>query len=193
MAEKSDKKTGAVNKKKTVIFILLAVVLVALAVVSVYFATRSQKGAPVTTADGGNETVSEILNVTVPAPTEAPVSLKNYTFYIDTLKFDSKEEDGVTTLTAKNQGGAKMTVTPLKSTAYSEHCELLKSELGEGEKLPLDFENSGFGNSGEDSRAVAYCVDDKNGGCVEIRYTVPEGDTESREEFEIMLTMFKIL
>ena len=185
MADKTEKSP---KSKKQVIYIVAAVCLVAAAVVCVYFATRSNKGAPETTAEP-QQTAEDI---TVPQSTEPAAKTKNYTFYIDMLKYDSVEEDGVTKLTAKDGSGAVMTVAPVPK-AYAEYCEMLASELGKGEKLPIAAENSGFGNAADNASEIAYCVDDGNGGCIEIRYSVPEGDTAHRSEFEVMLTMFKIV
>ncbi len=183
MADKTENtpKTG----KKQIIYIVAAVCLVAIAAVCIFFATRSNKGVPETTVEP-QQTAEDI---TIPQSTEPAAKTKNYTFYIDKLKYDSVEEDGVTKLTAKDGSGAVMTVAPVASKSYEEYCDMLASELGKGEKLPIAFENSGFGNASE----IAYCVDDGKGGCIEIRYSVPDGGEKYAEEFEVMLTMFKIV
>lgn len=195
MADNTNKTENGGKKTKATIYVAVAVCLIAVAAVSAAIALRGNKGAPeesIPTHSEVEETVT-FGDISIPVATEKPEKTKNYTFYIDKIKFDSEESNGVTTLTAKDGSGAKMTVTPVEGTPYEERCAELKEELGEGKKLDIKFENAGFGNNSENAAEVAYCVDDTNGGFVEIRYTVPEGNTEYREEFEIMLTMFKIM
>lgn len=184
MADKTEKSP---KSKKQVIYIVAAVCLVAAAVVCVYFATRSNKGAPETTVP----VQSGETQVSVPQSTEAQPKTKNYTFYIDMVNYDAVEENGVTKLTAKDGSGAVMTVAPVASKSYAEYCDMLASELGSGEKLPITAENSGFGSAANGE--VAYCVDDGGSGCIEIRYSIPDGGEKYAEEFEVMLTMFKIV
>lgn len=134
-------------------------------------------------------------------PTEPTTSpYKNYAIFIDKKTFDFTEEKGVTTLVAKANDKVVMTVTPHLDKNYTEHCtELLNSfaPMGDSENLNIEQINSGYrsqtGDMDDDIITTVYCVDDGNGGCVEIKYQTPVSAQNYEKNFKILLSMFKII
>lgn len=162
----------------------------------------------ITTGDtatlGDTETSSEVIpeeSVTVPKPTEPTTNpYKNYTLFIDKKTFDYTEVQGVTTLVAKDNKNVKMTITPIKSQSYGEYCaELLDNygSMGESERLAIVNTNSAFqsqtGDKDSDIITTVYCVDDGEGGCIEIKYQTPVSAKAYAKTFQGLLTMFKVL
>lgn len=153
---------------------------------------------------GDTETSSEVTSeysVTVPKPTEPTTNpYKNYTLFIDKKTFDYTEVQGVTTLVAKDNKNVKMTITPIKNQSYGEYCaELLDNygSMGESERLGMVNTNSAFqsqtGDKDSDIITTVYCVDDGNGGCIEIKYQTPVSAKSYEKTFQGLLTMFKVL
>lgn len=139
--------------------------------------------------------------VTLPSPTEATTNpYKNYTLFINPIEYTITEEKGVTTAVAKGNSSVSMTVTPLPDKTYDEHCNdlsLTYGSMGEAQALQIASNNRGFrsqtGDMDEDIITTAYCVDDGEGGCIEIKYQTPVNAQSYSEDFEIFLTMFKVL
>lgn len=159
--------------------------------------TSAQNTAPVSTVP----MIPEAASVTVPKPTEGTTDpYKNYTFYIDKKMFDYTLEEGVTTLVAKDNSAVRMTVKPIKSQSYGEYCsELLDNygSMGKSERLDIKSTNSAFqsqtGDKDDDIITTVYCVDDGKGGCIEIKYQTPVSAKSYAENFEVLLSMFKVL
>lgn len=138
---------------------------------------------------------------TLPEPTEATTNpYKNYTLFINPIEYTITEEKGVTTAVAKGNSSVLMTVTPLPDKTYDQHCNdlsLAHGSMGEAQALQIASNNRGFrsqtGDMDNDIITTAYCVDDGKGGCIEIKYQTPVNAQGYSEDFEIFLTMFKLL
>ncbi len=134
-------------------------------------------------------------------PTEPTTNpYRNYAIFIDKKTFNFTEEKGVTTLVAKGNDKVIMTVTPLLEKDYTGHCaELLENyaSMGDSENLNIEQINSGYrsqtGDKDDDIITTIYCVDDGNGGCVEIKYQTPVSAQSYEKNFKILLSMFKIV
>lgn len=212
------------DKKKRNLIIVLCVAAVVIGVAAIAFAPFGRKATGdsdspkitgssevITTADENtvsNEPVNtsshadESTTFVVPLPTDPVVNPnKNYTFYIDKSVFDAREsDDGTTTLTAKENGSVKMTVTPVKDMGYKECCraaEKKHKKLNSSAALKIENTNSVYrsqtGDGDDDVITTVYCVDDNKGGCILIDCRVPVSATEYNETIEIMLSMFKVL
>ncbi|MBE6800521.1 MAG: hypothetical protein E7529_04885 [Ruminococcaceae bacterium] len=126
---------------------------------------------------------------------------KNYTLFIDKSVFESSEnDDGITTITAKDNGSVKMTITPVREMGYKECCRATEKnhkKLNSSEALKIENTNTVYrsqtGDSDSDIITTVYCVDDKKGGCIIIECRIPVNATKYMETIEIMLSMFKVL
>ena len=123
------------------------------------------------------------------------------TLFIDKTVFESEETyDGITTLTAKDNGDVKITITPVREMSYKQCCNATEKnhkKLDRSAKLDIKNTNTAFrsqtGESDSDIVTTVYCVDDNKGGCVIIDCRVPVGASQYSETIEIMLSMFKVL
>ncbi|MGN1315808.1 MAG: hypothetical protein ACI4VW_01980 [Acutalibacteraceae bacterium] len=210
------------DKKKRNLIIVLCVAAVIIAVAAIAFAPFGRKAtgesdspkitdsSEVTPTADENAAENETVNISpdgsisfvVPASTDSVVNPnKNYTFYIDKSTFDAKEsDDGTTTLTAKENGSVKMTVTPVRDMSYKECCraaEKKHQKLNSSAALKIENTNSVYrsqtGDGDGDIITTVYCVDDNKGGCILIDCRVPVSATEYNKTIEIMLSMFKVL
>ncbi len=137
---------------------------------------------------------------TEPSHTTAEMNFhKNYTLFVDARYFDYTEEKGVMKIVSKENKNVTMVITP-HNKSYSTLCdETLNfySELDSSYKLDITSENSVFrsqsGDMDDDVITTVYCVDDGNGGSVEIVQQIPVNAQSYAESFEIFLSMFKIL
>ncbi|MBQ8183757.1 MAG: hypothetical protein IJ025_07670 [Clostridia bacterium] len=138
----------------------------------------------------------EYPSVSVPKPTEPQIDLyKNYTFFIDKSVFDYTENEGVTTLTGKENSNVIITVTPYKSISYTSLCTKTAKSHPKDEKQPeLNTENlySAYHSDTNGTTTTVYCVDDGNGGSIRIKLERPTGADEYDKHFEILVSMFKV-
>ena len=148
------------------------------------------------------ENSSTDTSIAIPPSTDPIVNPnKNYTLFIDKTVFESSEnEDGVTTLTAKDNGSVKMTITPVRDMGYKQCCtatEKIHKKLTDSAKLKIENNNTAFrsqtGDGDGDIITTVYCVDDKKGGCIIIECRTPVNSTQYMETIEIMLSMFKVI
>ncbi len=216
------------DKKKRNLIIVLCVLAVIIAVVAIAFAPFGRKAtgnsdspnitdnSEITESVGESSSVavtetSEVsqtntttsdTSIFIPPSTDPQVNPnKNYTFFIDKTTFEATEnDDGVTTLTAKENGSVKMTVTPVKDMGYKECCraaEKKHKKLGSSAVLEIENTNTVYrsqtGDSDSDIITTVYCVDDNKGGCIVIECRTPVNATKYMETIEIMLSMFKVL
>ena len=214
------------DKKKRNLIIILCVLAVIIAVVAIAFAPFGKKATG--NSDSPNiSDVSEITQTTTEISTTAEVSEttettvlssettfavpsstdpiinpnKNYTLFIDKTIFESSENgDGITTLTAKDNGAVKMTITPVREMSYKQCCtatEKNHKKLSSSAALKIENTNTVYrsqtGDSDSDIITTVYCVDDKKGGCIVIECRTPINATSYMETIEIMLSMFKVL
>lgn len=145
--------------------------------------------------------ISEEPSFTVPkgtSPTTDPY--KNYTFFTDKSVFDSTVNMGVTTLVAKGNPNVKMTITPLNDVSYSQLCEDTKKShapVTDKDMLKIESLNSCYrsqtGDMDEDIVTTVFCIDDGKGGSIEIKYQYPLSAKEYEKNFDILLSMFKVL
>ena len=140
--------------------------------------------------------------IAIPPSTDPVINPnKNYTLFVDKTTFDvSENDDGITTLTAKDDGSVKMTITPVKDMSYRECCratEKKHKKLSSSEALEIENPNTAYrsktGNGDGDTITTVYCVDDDKGGCIIIECRTPVNVTQYMETIEIMLSMFKVI
>ena len=140
--------------------------------------------------------------IAIPPSTDPVVNPnKNYTLFIDETVFESNEkDDGSMTLTAKENGGVKMTITPVRDMSYKQCCRATEKnhkKLSSSANLKIGNTNSAYrsqtGDSDSDIVTTVYCVDDKKGGCIVIECRTPVGTNSYMETIEIMLSMFKVI
>lgn len=145
------------------------------------------------------EAQTELQNI--PSHTTAEMNpYKNYTLFVDVRHFDYTEEKGVMRIVAKENKNVTMVITPHRDTSYSELCEEtlnFYSELDSSYRLSITADNSVYrsqsGDMEDDVITTVYCVDDGNGGSIEIVQQIPVNAQGYEESFEIFLSMFKIL
>ena len=121
---------------------------------------------------------------------------KNYTLFIYKKVFISAESDGVTSIIYKSSKKAQMTITPLKGTSYSKLCEDASKEgkkISKYQKIYSKHLCSVYESKKEGVVERIYCIDDGTGSSIEIRYTYPENNKQIKEDFDILLSMFKVL
>ena len=213
------------DKKKRNLIIILCVLAVIIAVVAIAFAPFGKKATgnsdspnisdvseitQTTTEISTTTEVSETIETTistetafaVPSSTDPIINPnKNYTLFIDKTIFESSENsDGITTLTAKDNGAVKMTITPVREMSYKQCCtatEKNHKKLSSSAALKIENTNTVYrsqtGDSDSDIITTVYCVDDKKGGCIVIECRTPVNATSYMETIEIMLSMFKVL
>ena len=213
------------DKKKRNLIIVLCVLAVVIAIVAIAFAPFGKKA----TGDSDSPNISDVSEITqttteisttaeVSETTETTVSTettfvvpsstdpiinpnKNYTLFIDKTIFESSENsNGITTLTAKDNGAVKMTITPVREMSYKQCCtatEKNHKKLSSSAALKIENTNTVYrsqtGDSDSDIITTVYCVDDKKGGCIVIECRTPVNATKYMETIEIMLSMFKVI
>ncbi len=211
------------NKKKRNLIIVLCVLAVVIAIAAIALspfgrkATGNSDSPNITESSGITETVVESSSTSeksetsaestettfvIPSSTDPIVNPnKNYTFFIDKSTFEVTEnDDGETTLTAKENSNVKMTVTPVREMGYRECCRAAENKhkkLDSSAKLEIENTNTAYrsqtGDSDSDIITTVYCIDDNKGGCIVIECRTPVLATEYAKTFEIMLSMFKVL
>ena len=145
---------------------------------------------------------SENQNEAVSTTTQGVPSLsgKGYAILVDTTSFTfTEDENGITTITAKGNDKVKMTITPLSDVSYDTLCLdtlAFYGEMGESSALKIGSKNSAYrsqtGDKDDDIVTTIYCVDNGKGGSIEIRYETPVSADSYSEDFETMLSMFKV-
>ena len=214
------------NKKKQGLIIALCVIAVIVAIVAIALspfgrkatgnsdspniadvseltqATTTGTTVPSSQEATSQETSSADTTIIVPPSTNPVVNPnKNYTLFVDKTTFNvSESDDGSMTLTAKDNGTAKMTITPIKDMGYKECCRAVEKnhkKLGSSATLKIDNTNTVYrsqtGDGAGDTITTVYCVDDKKGGCIVIECRTPADATSYMETIEIMLSMFKVI
>ncbi len=211
------------DKKRRNLIIILCVLAVVIAIVAIAFAPFGKKATGdsdspnITDTPEITQTTTEFLTTSeqsesseistettfvIPPSTDPVINPnKNYTLFIDKTVFDySENDDGITTLTAKDNGSVKMTITPVREMSYKECCratEKKHQKLSSSAALKIENTNTVYrsqtGDTDSDIITTVYCVDDKKGGCIIIDCRTPVNATKYMETIEIMLSMFKVL
>ncbi len=215
------------DKKKRNLIIVLCILALVIAIVAIAFAPFGRKATSdsdspnitdasditettqittteSTSASEATETTADSTETTfvVPPSTDPIINPnKNYTLFIDKTVFDvSENDDGVTTLTAKDNGTVKMTITPVREMSYRQCCRATEKnhkKLNGSAALEIANTNTAYrsqtGDSDSDIITTVYCVDDDKGGCIVIECRTPVNATKYIETIEIMLSMFKVL
>ena len=189
------------NKKKCIITISaicgVVVLIVAIIVLLPYMEKLTGKNqAP----DGNSVSISQNENVSTTNGKPLVPNSKGYAILVDTTSFTSTEnEDGITIVTAKENDKVKMTITPLNDVSYDNLCLdtlAFYGEMGESSALNIGSKNSAYrsqtGDKADDIITTVYCVDNGKGGSIEIRYETPVSAESYSEDFETMLSMFKV-
>lgn len=136
------------------------------------------------------------VSVSVPQPTQ-PIDnpLKNYSIFINSYKFNYSEENGVTSAVAKDDDKVKLTVTPKGDVTYSALCDSANGEFGapiSDRRLQIANANTCYSSENDHIKTTVFCIDDGNGGSIEIRYQYPSEKDDFEEEFRFMISMFKV-
>lgn len=213
-------KSPKFSDKKGIILIIVFICLIVAATICVLLLTPFGKqllgvgknGEPISTSQ--TEFVSEDVKITeeiskvtlispdempsvsVPKPTSPEVDTdKNYSIFVDKNVFDSKESEGVTTLTAKDNKNVIITVTPYKNISYPALCsDTAKVHERDTEQPKLNVENlyAAFYSDMNGTVTTVYCIDDGNGGSIKLKYERPSNADKYDKAFEIAVSMFKV-
>ena len=142
------------------------------------------------------DTTEAEAEISIPPSTDPVVDFyKNYSIFIDKRTFDFTENNGVTTLVAKNNKNVTLMVTPHKDKTYTDLCIEAKNsytQLPADKKLNIEKLNTGFSSEGNNIVTTIYCIDDGRGGSIELKYQLPVGDKEYTDDINLILSMFTI-
>ncbi len=149
-----------------------------------------------TDAAEGTTNIAPSVSVSVPQPTQ-PVEnpLKNYSVFINSYKFNYSEENGVTTAVAKDDENVKMTVTPKANVTYTDLCNQANADNGapiSDRRLQIANANTCYSSENDHIKTTVFCIDDGNGGSIEIKYQYPADKDGYEDEFRFMISMFKV-
>ncbi len=135
-------------------------------------------------------------NVQSNTPKEPLVMKRKYTFFLDERMFTSSEKDNVTTILAIDNPEVKMIITPIRGTSFTQLCTDTEQYALPTEdlcQLNVSTIYSAYEVLSDGVITTIYCIDDGTGSSIEIKYSVPENDTEYTEGFNLLLSMFKLL
>lgn len=121
---------------------------------------------------------------------------KNYTLFIHEKVFIWAEDKGVTTIYAKSDKDANMTITPMKAMSYKKLCDSTKTYAAPVSKYQkINSKNlcSVFRTNQNGIITTIYCIDDGKGSSIEIKYQYPTDKDGIKKDFNILLSMFKVL
>ncbi len=121
-------------------------------------------------------------------------STKNYSLLIYKKEFISAEDGDKTMIYAKASKDANMTITPIKGTSYSALCDKTDDEhkkISDYQEINSSNAYSVYETKSEGIIKRVYCIDDGEGSSIEIKYQYPEGNKDIKEDFDILLSMFK--
>ncbi len=194
MADKKDIKVFY-NKIRPKLHVALGIIALLSAVATLLLSPIGQsllKSDKAPTPTNKNEYVSE--DESDPVLTEKRD--KNYTLFIYEKVFISAESDGVTTIISKSSKKATMTITPLKGTSYSQLCDSASKDgkkISKYQKIYSKNLCSVYESKADGIVERIYCIDDGTGSSIEIKYTYPQGNKQIKEDFDILLSMFKVI
>ncbi len=120
---------------------------------------------------------------------------KNYVIFIDERYLYHSETNGVTTIRGKTDRNIKMKISPLLGTSYPALCNETQAGAELVDNPPvLNTYNlyTAYTSTTDGLTTLIYCIDDGVGSSVKIECTYPEENTQAKETFEIMLSMFKL-
>ncbi len=120
---------------------------------------------------------------------------KNYSLLIFKKKFISAEDSLGTIIYAKKDKNATMSITPIKGTSYKALCDKTVNEYKKISKFQkINSENLCSVYETKENGLVkrVYCIDDGKGSSIEIKYQYPSDNKEIKEDFDILLSMFKV-
>ena len=135
-------------------------------------------------------------NVQTNTPEEPLLMKKKYTFFLDKQMFTSSEEGNITTILAIDNPEVKMTITPIRGTSFTQLCTDTEQYALPTEdlcQLNVSTIYSAYEVLSDGVITTIYCIDDGTGSSIEIKYSVPENDTEYTDGFNLLLSMFKLL
>ncbi len=119
---------------------------------------------------------------------------KNYSLLIFKKVFISAEDGDNTIIYAKADKNANMTITPIKGTSYKALCDKTAVDY----KKTSDYQEINTKNACSVYESEAdglvkrvYCIDDGTGSSIEIKYQYAKADKDTKEDFDILLSMFK--
>lgn len=167
--------------------------------------TSANTNKPVVTQANSQNDDSSDSSVTAPSvsipPSTDPVAdiYKNYSIFIDKRTFDYTENEGVTTLVAKNNKQVTVSVTPHKDMSYTQLCTEVKkshAQLPADKKLKIKNLNTVFssqtGDKDEDIITTVYCIDDGKGGSIELKTQLPVSAEGYNDDIQLILSMFTV-
>ena len=121
---------------------------------------------------------------------------KTYTFFLDKRVFSRSVNEDITIVRSITNNSVKITITPFHGTSYaklSNDTKLYAEEIYEYAELNVTTLYSVYQTKNDNNITTVYCIDDGLGSSIEIKYTMPEGDEEIKESFDILLSMFKLI
>ena len=167
---------------------------------SVIETTAAEESSSAPEASEGDSAEVPEESEAVPQHTNAAMSGRGYTLFIDSRNFDYSENNGVMKIASKSNKSVTMVITPYKNKSFSSLCEEaleLHAELPSSEKLDITADNAAFrsqsGDADTDIITTVYCIDDSNGGSVQIVQQIPVNAEGYEESFKLFLSMFKLL
>lgn len=126
-----------------------------------------------------------------------PVATRiNYTFFLDTRVFSKSVDGKATTVQALKDENTSLTIIPLHGTSYFKLCtdtEQYAEQIYEYAELNVDKLYSVYRTTADGVITTIYCIDDGTGSSIEIKYMMAENDKKTEEDFNILLSMFKLI
>ncbi len=149
-----------------------------------------------TTSPTESNSETEKAETTLPQ-TEPDVIIedtKNYSLLIFKKVFISAEDKDTTIIYAKADRDANMTITPIKGTSYKALCDKTAGEykkISDYQEINSKNAYSVYETEADGLVKKVYCIDDGDGSSIEIKYQYAKDDKDTKQDFDILLSMFK--
>ena len=88
-----------------------------------------------------------------------------------------------------------MTVTPMADVTYTDLCSRANAQCGSpisDRRLEIANANACYSTEADHVKTTIYCVDDGNGGSIEIKYQYPSDKDSYEDDFRFMISMFSV-
>ncbi len=188
------------NKKKRIITIaaICSMVILIVAIIALLPVIEKNTGKnQIPEGNAASTLQNENVSTTVgKAPQKQD---KGYAILVDVTTFNSTEDNSVTTIVAKDNEKVKIVITPKNDISYDDLCLdtiAFHGEMGESSALDIGSKNSAYrsqtGDKADDIITTIYCVDNGKGGSIEIKCETTVAAKSYFEDFETMLSMFKV-
>ncbi len=198
-ALKKEKIRAALHWIFGVVAVISFVVTLLLSPLGDFLKTKLEKPqTDVVSTTSPTENKGEINNSeTTISETEFDVTIedtKNYSLLIFKKVFISAEDEDKTIIYAKADKDAKMTITPIKGTSYKALCDKTASEykkISDYQEINTKNIYSVYESEADGFIKRVYCIDDGVGSSIEIKYQYAKDDEDTKQDFDILLSMFK--